>query len=721
LNIRVRIINIDHLMAALLTPSWTLERARSKLNMGKIPDWDRMFDGLSLTLWNRFSGNADTLDRLYSASPDAHAFVFTLFFAHLLDPFKTPPAVSSWLKHKETVLSRSMTCSPCQLEQGTWRKVPIPLAHEGRGYVFWMMIGVGPDLELFPMGSEIFDDQAIGAIHTAHELVRNKWDLSMAVCPISWKTHEHTIAGPSLGLPVFLGAAAAHNGQPCSKIMATGCLGPDGSVLPVGHVLEKANAAGSDCRLFIHPAKGPDDATICSRDNLETVPVTTVDQACAVLACQAPGLGTKVVAAQRILDQEEGLVQELCGLAQGMDMWVRHHRTAISNRLHQSDNLQPLIEQIKGWGHSTTGTCHELADALLDCFEPDMVLKMGAHDAVAAWDMALLQMNRANHFGMIDLFPQWNRIASAVKPHILRLHQGDGAPLLHAVRIFINDSHNRYDFDPRLPERMEHSMMLEDIVDDMETAFDRKRQRCNGPCEEKVLGQYFGTLGQHFLFCGPEYAEQGMHYLNKAMHAFGDGEIPGDCHKEWLRDLFYLVFALIETERFEEAEKRLKEVCAAGPEGSWPVHSMNRFQIYALLRLHVDSGRLMDAELWWKIRRRISHDTIRGHPVQLIALNLALLAREEEERKRLYHLSLQNCLASGPTIQAMALLPLAHMFAEGMNHTVLEKQCEQVRNMLENSGLHAPHFEPVLKQNFWKDMLETVLARKKELFPYMYR
>jgi hypothetical protein len=148
---------------------------------------------------------------------------------------------------------------------------------------------------------------------------------------------------------------------------------------------------------------------------------------------------------------------------------------------------------------------------------------------------------------------------------------------------------------------------------------------------------------------------------------------------------------------------------------------MNRFQIYALLRLHVDSGRLMDAELWSKIRKRISHDTIQGHPVQLIALNLALLARDEEERKRLYHLSLQNCLASGPTIQAMALLPLAHMFAEGMNHAVLEKQCEQVRNMLEISGLHAPHFEPVLQQNFWKNMLETVLAGKKELFPYMYR
>jgi hypothetical protein len=457
----------------LLTAPWTLARAQAKLNMGITPAWDRMGDNLSPLLWDRFSGDGSTLDRLCTASPDPTTFMCTLFFAHLLDQSRTPPQVVQWLEHKQADISRNMTCSPRQLHKGCWRTIAVPLAHMHKGYMNWMLVGTGPDLDLFPLGSHIFDNQAIEALHTVRDLVDSQWNTSLAVCPLAGEIHAPTIAGPSLGLPVYLGAAAARNHVECSNILATGKLDPDGSVREVGHVREKADAAGPEIRVFIHPAGEHSLGSPLGSKGLEYIPVTTANEAYAAMRFHTPGLGMKVASAQYTLDHGQNIIQELCGLVPGMEAWVRHNCTAIARQLHKAENLQALVQQIRQWAHATTGICHGLAHALLDCFTPHVVQTMGKHDPQGAWDMVMLQIKRANHWGRTDLFSQWNSIATRLQPHIECLRQGDEETLLLGVLELINESHNRYDFVPDLPQRMEENSLVRDMTE----AFEQKCRR----------------------------------------------------------------------------------------------------------------------------------------------------------------------------------------------------------------------------------------------------
>lgn len=88
-----------------------------------------------------------------------------------------------------------------------------------------------------------------------------------------------------------------------------------------------------------------------------------------------------------------------------------------------------------------------------------------------------------------------------------------------------------------------------------------------------------------------------------------------------------------------------------------------------------------------------------------------------------YECSLQRCLSpyAGSTIRAMALLPLSRMHVEGMELVDMDGKCGEVREVLERGELHTEHFQSVLEARTWQEMLEIVVRRERELFPYMYR
>jgi hypothetical protein len=211
-----------------------------------------------------------------------------------------------------------------------------------------------------------------------------------------------------------------------------------------------------------------------------------------------------------------------------------------------------------------------------------------------------------------------------------------------------------------------------------------------------------------------------MAYLEKAMQAFGSGHLGGNCRREWERDMVYAAFGLLEAGRFEEAQKHLATACHKADSSLWPVNNMNPFQIHCLLRLHVDAARPMEDLLWSMIRKQVPH--MKGHPCQLITLNLALLAPTREERKMLLHLSLEQCMRGpGPTIQVMALLPLAHMLRDGMDSMDQDRCCQRLRDIIDHGPLHRPHFAPILKAPSSGTMLTRVLREPRRFFPYMYR
>lgn len=705
-------------MAHYINPSWSLAKQAARLRMDKTPDWTGMDTRISPSIWKKFNGDSSDLDRMILVCPDPHFFLSLLMHSYLLDPAKAPSCVRTWLSTQKAVLRLGYDLSLEALEQTTWRKIPVPVAVTDKGCVHWILVGTGPGLPLFPRGANMFDARARHAVATISNLVaRTKGD-TVAVCPVHPHAAKDTVSGPSLGLPVFLGAIAAHDNLDCSAILATGTVTIDGRITKVGHLREKMQAAPAKVQIFIHPRELFPEECFGPGTSLECVPVGNIHQALAVLQCQTPGIGQKVAAAQEVLNAGTGMARELCGLCSGMESWVEHNREKIRVLLKKDPDLKSLVDQIKKWNDSTIGEDHTLGDAVLECLDLEAVRCLAKKRHRPAWDIALLQMDKANHAGRIDQFPDWQTIADNLKSEIIRQRDGEQEHLLYYIRTAINNSHNRFDFDPELPGRLQESMALHEEIQDLEKTFEHRYKR-RGPCEDSMLGRYYGTLGQHFFFCGSDYHAQGIKYIDKAMHAFGEGQLHDECKKEWERDLCYKAFGLIEAKGFDTAQKELARVCGRIKEKPWPITHMNPFQIHCLLRLYVDSKGAIHPEVWSAVKGRVQ--TINGHPGQLLALNLALLAENKNTKKEWYKISLNRCLHSGPTIKAMALLPLAHMHHEGMDSPTMERDCMQIQNIIESTGLYREHFMPILKSKSWSEILIKVFTMQRKLFPYMYR
>lgn len=698
----------------------SLQRAFTKVDRSAWVDWGRLLESSSAENWSEYSAGDAGLEQMLGACEDPRLFMSTVLFSYLLGPRKAPEAVRSWLVKKNVCSGLNCPLSLEVLEAARWRRVAVPLAAESERDLKWMLVGAGQELCAFPGGRSVFAQSSVEAIALVEKLVAGKWGCSFAVWPMHPGCGAPTVSGPSLGLPLFLGAAAAHLKLSSEEILATGALSPGGEVLPVGYVREKLACIPPEAAIFIHPAGVQHGECPVSGPGPVCVPVNTVEQAVSVLRCNGPELAPGVVAAQTSLDTGKNMARSLCSLCTGMDAWVEQNRERIGRALQSDDEIGELIGQIVTWCHSTTGNDRGLGSALLDCLDVSAGTAVAEKGARIGWNLALLQMDRANHRGDIETCSAWKKLAERLHPEVMRTSDdGEREHLVYYVRTTIDDCHNRYRFEPGLPDSLLEGMSLGQSLRAMENAFEDRRCRY-GACQDSALGRYYGTMGQHYLFCGPQFHDRGMAFLDQAMVAFGSGEVNG-CLDEWKRDRFYSAFGLLEAGRFQEAEEILSGLCGKSDTEEWPVRKMTPFWLHALLRMYVDSGIELPLSLLHELASPISGRS--DHPGQLLAYNYARLHPNPQDRLEWYECSLRRCLSeqAGPTIRAMALLPLSRMHLEGMHMPDMAEKCEQVRDVLENSGLDAEHFRCVRDAGSWQEMLKTVVRREKELFPYMYR
>jgi len=150
---------------------------------------------------------------------------------------------------------------------------------------------------------------------------------------------------------------------------------------------------------------------------------------------------------------------------------------------------------------------------------------------------------------------------------------------------------------------------------------------------------------------------------------------------------------------------------------------MDSYQIHALLRVHTDAGNGLEAGLWQEIADRWRCLGRRCHPWQLIAYNLGLLAPDRAAAGRMFKDSLSLCLSreGGPTIQVMALLPLARLHAGGHHLDGMETMVRQALEPVRDNLLSADHFASLMQTEAWADLLTTVQRDTALLFPYSYR
>lgn len=647
------------------------------------------------------------LSNVFGRCPKPRRLMAVLLAAHLVYPKATPEWASSWLTQAgPELLGADLTMS----ERVRWRLVSVPVAAGDLGRLHAVLIGAGetaPDCSVW--NAQILAKDSQHAVDLARRLVRFHTGQESCFLFLESITPHVLIEGESLGLPCYLGARAAAEDMPCDFVVATGRLGEDGRVLPVECLNQKLDAVEDGISLFLYP----EGCAAPKASGTECVAVTNVREAVEAVVCFRPGLALKIAHATRALHSGQGLAREMCSFQSEMAVWMRRNRERIARVLCGDPHLEELIPQLQRWTDSTLRLDIDLGNAVLECLPVECVRDRSNLTACKAWDLCALQMGRANHGGDLALLKVWTDAANTLRP-VIDQHNECGRMLtLHYVQKLIGDKHNRYAFS----DSIDDAVTAEEISE-LEMTHARYHAR-RGPCSNAVLGQYYGTLGQHHGFLGPEFLDQALAFLDKAIGYFCGVEKQERQERD--RDRLYQVFALSSAGRADEAWARLRDVTDLWRDGAWNVDSMNPYQLHALLRLHVDSGRVMDSWLWRKIHEAWSRGG-QGHPSQLISYNLGWLASERALAAKMLNRSVEVCLGptSGPTIRVMALMPLARLqeIEPDRDRAAL---VDAAMEPINNGDVSLEHFRPLQGLPDWRTVLRVVARHRGTLFPFAYR
>lgn len=115
-------------------------------------------------------------------------------------------------------------------------------------------------------------------------------------------------------------------------------------------------------------------------------------------------------------------------------------------------------------------------------------------------------------------------------------------------------------------------------------------------------------------------------------------------------------------------------------------------------------------------------DAIIDHPWQLWALNMGKAAKKQEDQGRFLRAALRLCrAASGPTVRAMALMPLAWLARSSlMSQEEAANMAKDAVEEIRTGGLNQEHFA-LLFDRSGSEILECVKENEARLFPFGYR
>ncbi|BDV00422.1 hypothetical protein TDMWS_05070 [Thermodesulfomicrobium sp. WS] len=637
-------------------------------------------------IWGRHA-QGPTLDRILAAAPPA--FSRLLVACHLLWPQHRP----AWARPHIAALARGLWDVPLDvLEHAPWRLALVPTAGPEGAVLAHVLVGFGP-LPEAKTAALWSDTAARHAAVTVTQVVAQRRGRTPCLLPLA--PHERLV-GASLALPCALAALAALDDLALPEdVIATGGLDLQGHVLPVAEVATKAQCPG---RLFLYPQGCA--APPCPH----AVAVTTLDEAWAILRwARSPEAAAKLLVTQRLLESalsqpgSGALAAELATLPGALAPWVRHQRHEITRALCRAPDLNRLVDALPKLPEN-------LQEALLAC----MNATVADHQPQAAWKLAMLQMERANHRGDVTAFAAWKTIALQHESAVPYQEDGPQSIVLHAVIKAIGERHNRYDFPPALPLNPHEREALEEL----ESVWERRRQRF-GPCPCIILGQYYGTLGQHYGFLGPAYLPQCIALLRKAEEAFCAPRTGRWDDIE--RDQLYAIMAWTSAGEHAQAAAELNALI----QRRGTVAALNAYELHALLRVSGDARLPLAPDVTAAIRKRVDQDGEARHPWQLVAVNLARhLAHEDPQAARaLAQRSAQWCARMGPTVQVMALLPLALLQSLGV--CIPEEPVAQALAPVRSELLHPPHFAPLLDLDA-PAVLDLVARQPARFFPYTY-
>jgi hypothetical protein len=589
------------------------------------------------------------------------------------------------------------------LQALSWIQIPILAVQGTRGRIIFMMSGLLPDSSgCYAVGQPTPDSRTADAVSRACRV--GGWEQGVVYWFLQ-PDDEQPVQGNSLGLPIALGLdlLLASVSWP-EGLYATGGLDPDGTIVPVDHILEKYRSAAFSCRLFLAPA----DSAL-PRDPARPIHgCADFDDACFTARLYSNGISAADI-----------LLYQACWISERNFFYHFHE---LPPAMLTSDRARYFYQQVQAepdiflelLGRSFSKCSHDQlrGKIMADLFSPENIQALATRSsshAFAAFNWCLAVLAFHNHCGQVSASRSWRSCAETLRSMVD----------LKEINRFINHSFvdrrfNRYDFRPDPTPELAAVLKQEE-----------NKQKVY-PGSNGLLGSLYGTLAQNFGFCGPAHLASLLEMTDRSRQAFGR-----KYQLETQRLINYEIYAFLDSARLEDAvqltAKYLGLDASSRPEDWFKQMEVSLFsepfKAALVLRLLSEIG-YTPAGSWitGSIPLICRHH---GHPWQLIALNLgrmAVTAHRLEDGELLLRHSLRICQADSETMLPMGLLALAELHAAALARAEDYSTARAIRIWLkETTYLNGDHFQPILELTAGEELLDEVKRKRSRLFPFSYR
>lgn len=678
-----------------------------------------------------FAGEPAVLSRAYRRLRDAlrpAPRVGRLLDLHLLlaplDGRPRPPSWAfAWVERNVPVPSFFPGDLYRRFPEGRWRCAPLLLLDETGARLRRLLTGYAPGPESaapWPDWAEPLMDSSArealrDALRAAERLVPRPAGFRPWIIPLAAEDADGTgarVSGRSLGLPAALGLTAAARDRPLHpRLAASGGLEPGGRVTPAAGLDRKAErAARSGFRVFLRPPGGEPD-----RDGLRTLAVPTLARARLLAGLFAPGRSGELALLSGMLDDPDRFLANVDGLPPEWLGRVREngdHRSFLAALGARPERFAAFADRLESAVYANRTRRAGAMAALLD---DETLGRLSGRAPLAAFRWCTAALSLCNHTGRVPEARVWSRRAEALLPQARRADLDRAADYFNHRLVA---RHNRYRFSPELPPDLSGLLKL---------LTDQYRIQCAADCPTRmVLGRAWGTVAQNHAFCGPAHLDRVRELTARARRALGEDTVP-EHREEWLRQFNYLAYALLDAGPVHRAEARdvlFRYVEIDDWSDLWPRFSrISRWRHALIARFLADAGGEGERTVFLAAAENGGPRPRPAFPWPLWCFNVGRAARslgEETAARSWFERAVGLCMAPevGPSVRAMALLPLAALFA-------MDRPPENFRSLwariLEAAGTLDPdHFRRV-KTDAPETVLADVFEAPARLFPFIYR
>ena len=697
------------------------------------------------------------LDRYYCQicpkldEQELHLLQLSVISSFLLSPRKTDDRIKKWMiKNLKTqyLLSGIHLDDACSTFQ--WQAVPIVSMGEGGSRINFCMLGfntINKQKSALPRSvwpkwfGDCLDINARQAVHDAFEAVellsgkQSDWYL-FGLFP----SVPDIIRDRSLSFPLALTARSMlENLTLYPGCIATGDLKLEQESIEIGKVggvFQKWRASkDKGYSLFLYPNANALENSL--PDEMKSIAVTDFETGWMWATLYSPDRVNALKSFEAALQSPKAFVSMCDTLDVDSLAWCvksGHVQQYLRKISEDALLIRDLGEKLKQCSKRARGN-HVQTSAMAAMFNtPEDIDRIADIDPVTAMLWCSQHVALANHDGDVKGGSVWCEQGMKYRNEALKRTNGRSVFNQFINRCSgISDRHNQYDFRPYLSE--EFMAMLNRQI---------KIHELNDCPSDYGIGSMYGTVAQNFAFCGSDFIDQTKRYISLAQNAFGRGEDPL-LRDDWLRQFFYLFFALLDCGRnyYDEAFEALIqyleiETVKDIPDAVFVFSDRgNHYPLFAIVRALADmpdtfpekeQKRLIQKAL--QLTDLIKVELFFGekatiHPWQLITCNLGRIALRIDNLQlacQAFEKSWILCKNGEETLNVMALLPLSQLYEIGQ---LGQKQNESCLNVLINikasCRLNDEHFRKLTDAIGVEQALSMVADRPGLFFPFNYR